>query len=120
MPIDVVYGQSKYENAKEAKKAVYEQAAIPLMNEFLEDYTAFCKLEEGTKFVLNTDKIEILKAAPTEVMANLTAMGASINEKREYMGYEKRSEPYCDLPAIPLGISLGDPNAFDVQDNAPA
>lgn len=118
--VDSFLAQAKYENAKEAKKAVYEQAAIPLMNEFLEDYTAFCKMEEGVKFVLNTDKIEILKAAPTEVMANLTAMGASINEKREYMGYEKRNEPYCDLPAIPLGISLGDPNAFDVQENAPA
>ena len=118
--VDSFLAQSKYENAKKAKKAVYEQAAIPLMNEFLEDYTTFCKLEEGVKFVLNTDKIEILKAAPTEVMANLTAMGASINEKREYMGYEKRKEPYCDLPAIPLGISLGDPNAFDVQENAPA
>ena len=116
--VDSFLAQAKYENAKEAKKAVYEQAAIPLMNEFLEDYTAFCKLEEGVKFVLNTDKIEILKAAPTEVMANLTAMGASINEKREYMGYAPRTEPYCDLPAIPLGISLGDPNAFDVQENA--
>ena len=115
--VDIFTGQAKYENAKEAKKAIYQMAAIPLMNEFLEDYTAFCKLKDGVKFVLNTDQIEILKASPTEVIANLTAMGASINQKLEYMGYPKRSEPYCDLPIIPLGVSLGDPNSFDVNEN---
>ena len=117
--VDIFTGQAKYENAKEAKKAIYQLAAIPLLNEFLEDYTAFCKLEDGTKFVLNTDQIEILKATPTEVMTNLTAMGASINQKLEFMGYEKRKEPYCDLPMIPMGYTLGDPNAFDVADNTP-
>lgn len=113
--VDIFTGQAKYENAKEAKKAIYQLAAIPLLNEFLEDYTAFCKLENGQKYVINTDKIEILKATPTEVMGNLTAMGATINERREFMGYEARTEPYCDLPMVPMGNSIGDPNAFDIN-----
>jgi HK97 family phage portal protein len=114
--VDTFLAQSKYENAKEAKKAVYEQAAIPILNEFLEDFTAFCGLE-GEKFILNTDKIDILKDSTTETLTNLNSMGASINEKRQYMGYEKINEPYCNLPMIPLGVSLGDPNAFEVSEN---
>ena len=39
VPIDVFYGQSKYENAKEAKKTIITQAALPRLNLFLEAFT---------------------------------------------------------------------------------
>lgn len=115
--IDTFLAQSKYENAKEAKKAVYEQAAIPLINEFLEKLNEFLKIKEG-KLVLNTDNIEVLKASPLEVMQNLTAMGATLNEKRAYMGYEARKEKWCDEPILPLGVSIGDPMSLDINENA--
>ena len=41
VPVDLYYGQAKYENAKEAKKTIYEQNAIPLANEFAEDLITF-------------------------------------------------------------------------------
>ena len=110
--VDTFLAQSKYENAKEAKKTIYEQAAIPLMNEFLEDYTAFCGLKDE-RFVLNTDKIEILKKNAIDQMNVFDKAFVSINERRDYLGYEKINAPYADLPVIPMGVSLGDPNAFD-------
>ena len=112
--VDTFLAQSKYENAKEAKKTIYEQAAIPLLKEFLEDYTKFCGLQkEGLKFILNTDQIEILKKSPLDQMAVFEKAFMSINERREYLGYPRIEGDYADLPVIPMGVSLGDPNSFD-------
>lgn len=113
--VDTFLAQAKYENAKEAKKQVYEAAAIPLMNEFLEDFTAFCNLKDE-RFILNTDKIEILKNSPLDQMSVYDKAFVSINERREYLGFPRIEEPYADLPVIPMGVSLGDPNAFDFQE----
>lgn len=113
--VDTFLAQAKYENSKEAKKQVYEGAAIPLMNEFLEDFTSFCKLKDE-KFILNTDKIEILKKSPLDQMSVYDKAYMSINERREYLGFPKIKEPYADLPVIPMGVSLGDPNAFDFNE----
>lgn len=113
--VDTFLAQAKYENSKEAKKQTYEGAAIPLMNEFLEDFTSFCKLKDE-KFILNTDKIEILKKSPLDQMSVYDKAFMSINERREYLGFPKINEPYADLPVIPMGVSLGDPNAFDFNE----
>lgn len=118
IPIDIYLGQAKYENTKEAKKSIYEQAAIPLFNEWLEDMTDFFKLQkEGLRLTLNTDKIEVLKKTATEQLQALTLMNASINEKREYMGYEKLKEQWADQPIIPMGVSLGY-DTFDINESA--
>ena len=113
--VDTFLAQAKYENSKEAKKQVYEGAAIPLMNEFLEDFTSFCKLKDE-KFILNTDKIEILKKSALDQMSVYDKAYMSINERREYLGFPKIKESYADLPVIPMGVSLGDPNAFDFNE----
>lgn len=113
--VDTFLAQAKYENAKEAKKQVYEGAAIPLMNEFLEDFTSFCKLKDE-KFILNTDKIEILKKSALDQMSVYDKAYMSINERREYLGFPRIEQPYADLPVIPMGVSLGDPNAFDFNE----
>lgn len=112
--VDTFLAQSKYENAKEAKKQIYEMAAIPLINEFLEDYTSFCKLK-GMRFILNTDKIEILRN-PKEQLEIMAAAHCTLNEKREYLGYERIEEPYADKPIIPMGVSFGDPNQYDINE----
>ena len=36
--------------------------------------------------------------------------------RREYLGFPRIEEPYADLPVIPMGVSLGDPNAFDFNE----
>lgn len=127
IPVDLYYGQSKYENAKEAKKALYESAAIPLINAFCGDLMNFIKYDEsgkevkqyaGMKLSLNTDKIEVLKASTTEVLTNLNLMNATLNEKREAMGYERRPEPYADLPILNLGVQFGNMYSQDINENA--
>ena len=114
-------GQSKYENAKEAKKAIYEQAAIPFVKELLEDLNNFLQIQEG-RFVLNTDKIEVLRD-PKSVIETYNLAGLSLNEKREYLGYPRIEQPYADQPMIQMGTSFGDPSQYNIdetQDNTGA
>ena len=126
IPMDLYYGQSKYENAKEAKKSLYESAAIPLINVFCNDLMNFVKYDEsgkeikryaGMKLVLNTDKIEVLKSSTTEVLTNLNLMNASINEKREAMGYAEIEEDYANQPMFSLGTQFGPSYMPDINEN---
>lgn len=116
VPFDLYNGEAKYTNTKEAKKALYELSAIPLMNEFCEGMTKFLKLN-GVRMVLNTDKIEILRDSPTEMMNTLTQMYASVNQKYEYMGYPRIEEAWADQPIIPMGVMVGNPDIVDINEN---
>ena len=124
--VDLYYGQSKYENAKEAKKSLYESAAIPLINVFCNDLMNFVKYDEsgkevkqyaGMKLSLNTDKIEVLKASTTEVLTSLNLMNATLNEKREAMGYAEIEEDYANKPMLTLGVQFGDMYSPDINEN---
>ena len=126
IPMDLYYGQSKYDNAKEAKKSLYESAAIPLINVFCNDLMNFVKYDEsgkevkqyaGMKLILNTDKIEVLKTSTTEVLTNLNLMNATLNEKREAMGYAEIEEDYANKPMLTLGVQFGDMYSPDINEN---
>lgn len=121
-PIDLYYGQSKYENAREARKAEYESIAIPMVEEFCNDFMLYVnkyyKETADLKFIVNRDKIDVLKTSPTEVLTNLGLMGASLNEKRRAYGYEPINEKYADEPMLPLGIQFGN-NPYDINENDP-
>ena len=119
LPVDLYYGQAKYENAKEAKKTIYEQNAIPLANEFAEDLIRFLKMDsEGYELKVNTDRIEVLKASSGEVLDNLTKMHASLNEMREAYGYERIEEDWADKPLMPMGVTYGNEYAdYDINEN---
>lgn len=121
-PIDLYYGQSKYENAREARKAEYESIAIPLAEDFLNDLMLYCnkhfKDTAGLKFIINRDKIDVLKSSPTEILTNLGLMGASLNEKREAYGYQPINEPYANEPMLPLGVQFGG-NTYDINESDP-
>jgi hypothetical protein len=121
-PIDLYYGQSKYENAREARRAEYESIAIPMVEEFCDDLMLYCnrhfKDTLGLKFIVNRDKIDVLKNSPTEILTNLGLMGASLNEKRKAYGYEPINEPYANEPMLPLGIQFGG-NTYDINENDP-
>ena len=44
--------------------------------------------------------------------------GLSLNEKREYLGFEKINEKYTDQPMIPeVGTSFVIPAMYDISDN---
>lgn len=108
LPVDLYYGQAKYENAKEAKKTIFEQNAIPLANEFAEDLLHYLKLDiEGYELKVNTDRIDVLKESTGEVLDNLNKMHATLNELREAYGYERIEEGWADKPILPLGVSFG-------------
>ena len=112
VPVDLYYGQAKYENAKEAKKTIYEQNAIPLANEFAEDLLRFLRMDaEGYELRVNTDRIDVLKASTGEVLDNLAKMHASLNEMREAYGYDRIEEEWADKPIMPMGITFG--NEYD-------
>lgn len=120
IPVDLYYGQSKYENAKEAKKSLYESAAIPLLEQFLEDFHYFAMVDRSGKtpkydaeleklhFIINTDKVDVLKSNPTEMLQAYNLAGASLNEKRDLLGLAEIEEDYANEPMIPLGTQFGD------------
>jgi hypothetical protein len=118
LPVDLYYGQAKYENAKEAKKTIYEQNAIPMANEFAEDLLRYLKLDlEGYELKVNTDYIDVLKESTGEVLDNLNKMHASLNELREAYGYEPYVESWANKPILPLGVSLGNEYVDDINEN---
>lgn len=116
LPVDLYYGQAKYENAKEAKKTIYEQNAIPLCNEFAEDLLRHLKMEGEYTLKVNTDKIDALKANTGEVLDNLTKMHASLNEMREAYGYDRIEEEWADKPLMPMGLSYGNEFDYDITE----
>ena len=117
LPVDLYYGQSKYENAKEAKKALYEGNAIPLANEFAADLLAHFKIDGDYRLTVNTDKISVLQDDPSDVLDNLNKMHATLNELREAYGYERIEEEYADKPMIPMATMFGSEGVNDIDEN---
>ncbi len=118
VPVDLYYGQAKYENAKEAKKALFENNAIPLANEFAADLLAHFGLDDKYTLTVNTDKIDVLKRGASDVLDNINKMHGSLNELREANGYDPRPEPWADLPMLPLGIQFGGEGITDIDESA--
>ena len=118
IPVDLYYGQAKYENAKEAKKALYENNAIPLANEFAADLLAHFGLDDEFSLTVNTDRIDVLKADASDVLDNLAKMHASLNELREANGYDPRPEPWADLPMLPMATTFGGEGITDIDESA--
>ena len=120
VPVDLYYGQAKYENAKEAKKTIYEQNAIPLANEFAEDLIPFLAKKDrslaGWRLTVNTDRIDVLKEKATDVLNNLNLAYCSLNERREAIGYERIEEEYADKPIIPMGMQFGEGMEYDIDE----
>lgn len=120
VPVDLYYGQAKYENAKEAKKTIYEQNAIPLANELAEDLITFLMKKDkslaGWRLTVNTDRIDVLKDKSTDVLNNLGLAYCSLNERREAIGYERIEEEYADKPIIPMGVMFGEGMEYDIDE----
>lgn len=120
VPVDLYYGQAKYENAKEAKKTIYEQSAIPLANELAEDLITFLARKDkslaGWTLTVNTDRIDVLKEKASDVLNNLNLAYCSLNERREAIGYERIEEDYADKPIIPMGMQFGEGMEYDIDE----
>ena len=118
LPVDLYYGQAKYENAKEAKKAIYEQQAIPLAEEFAADLLAYTGLDKDFELVVNVDEIPVLQDTPTEVLDRIAKMHGSLNELRTANGYDRIEEPYADEPIVPMGVQFGN-ETYDFTETQP-
>ena len=117
LPVDLYLGQSKYENAKEAKKTIYEQLAIPMCNEFAEDLIHYLGLADQFELAVDTDKIEVLKKNRGETLDDLGKMHATLNELREANNYTRIEEDWADKPILPLGIQFGnEASDFDINE----
>lgn len=120
VPVDLYYGQAKYENAKEAKKTIYEQNAVPLANEFAEDLITFLIKRDrnlkGYRLTVNTDKIDVLKDKASDVLNNMNLAYCSLNERREAIGYEPIDEDYANKPIIPMGMQFGEGMEYDIDE----
>lgn len=117
IPVDLYYGQSKYENAKQAKKSIYEQCAVPMANEFGEDLIRYTKLDQkGYRLVVNTDDIDVLQDNPTDVLTNLEKMHATLNEMREAYGYDPIKEDYANQPIFGMGTVFGNEGEYDINE----
>ena len=117
MPVDLYYGQSKYENAKEAKKALYEQNAIPLAEEFANDVLYHFDQTEGYAFKVNTDMVDVLQDNPYDAMIRMNQTGAfTTNEIRETAGWDRIEEPWADEVRMPLGVQLGN-ETYDIDES---
>jgi phage portal protein BeeE len=132
IPMDLYYGQSKYENAKEAKKALYESAALPRVRIFCEDFIDYLHRNAKTlrlrdsdlrlHLEVNTDMIDVLQDDPKDVLQNLTLMHATLNELREAYGYDRlegAENPggIYDKPMLGLGTMFGDEFGGDINEN---
>ena len=115
LPVDLYLGQSKYENAKEAKKTIYEQLAIPMCNEFAEDLIHYLGLSDQFELVVDTDQIEVLKKNRGETLDDLGKMHATLNELREANNYPRIEEDWADKPILPLGVQFGS-ESFDFSE----
>ena len=133
IPMDLYYGQSKYENAKQAKKALYESAALPRIRIFCEDFMDYLRrnakalrLKDADlrlRLEVNTDKIDVLQDDPKDVLQNLTLMHASLNELRQAYGYdalEGAENPggIYDKPMLNVGTMFGDEFGGDINERA--
>ena len=108
IPVDLYYGQSKYENAREAKKQLYEQNAIPFVNKWCRSLLNYAKLGTDYELKVNTDDIDILHDNPYDVAVKMNQVQAfSTNEIREAMGYEPIAEPWGDEIRLGLGTQIG-------------
>ncbi len=120
VPVDLYYGQAKYENAKEAKKTIYEQNAIPLANEFAEDLLTFLMKKDkslvGYHLTVNTDMIDVLKEKSSDVLNNLNLAYCTLNERRAAIGYEPFDEEYANKPIIPMGVQFGEGMEYDIDE----
>ena len=115
IPVDLYYGQSKYENAKEAKKAIYEQQAIPLAEEFAADLLSYTGLDKEFELVVNTDEIPAMQETPTEALDRITKMHGSLNELRTANGFDRIEEDYADQPLLPMGLQFGN-EEYDINE----
>ena len=105
----VVQGTATYENLREAKKQLYSERVIPLLNKLIEDLNYhFEPIFPGYKFKLDVGQIEVLQenyATKAQwIMPLALNRVITVNEAREKLGFETR--PDCDVWLEPTNLLI--------------
>jgi HK97 family phage portal protein len=108
-PYSLFQSNTTYANQAEAKRIVIENIAIPLASEFLEKFTKYCRFENGEKWIVNTDKIEALKANSMDVLNAYDRAYRSYNDRADLLGLSRIDEDWADQPIFPMSIMFGNP-----------
>lgn len=106
-----VQGDATYANYKEARMALWEDTILPLVDKCVDGLNNWLVPKFGTNLRLSYDDDSISALAPRRAEKWDRVAKAdflTINEKREALGYDKRSEPEADqlmqpFSLVPLG-----------------
>lgn len=116
-------GSQTFANYEEARAALYEDTAIPLVNAYLEKLSkalAAKTREEGVYLCVDIERVAALeprRAKRNETIDKLKSL--SLNEKRETMGYEEDPDGDVILVSssdVPLSMVGIDAMTNNVQD----
>lgn len=83
--------KSKYENRKEARKALYSETVLPLYNQFLDDfnYWLFQSYDRNLQLTFDKNEIPAMSEDEQKLWERIReADHLTINEKRKATGYE--------------------------------
>lgn len=118
-PIDLLYGRSTYSNMSEAMKMRYI-ITIPYLQALITKWARFTDCTtQGLRWVINTDKIEVLKPSSTEQVNAMRTAGCTLNETREYMGYAPDPNPQSSMPMYQAGFAFMGEDAEPINENEP-
>jgi len=110
-----IEGSQTYANYAEARMAVYIDTILPLVDLYFSELNRWLAPEFGENVEIYYDEESITALNPIRVEATrmkLESGALTLNEKRELLGLEPRTEPeadevYVDPNLIPLAFDMG-------------
>jgi HK97 family phage portal protein len=106
---DILFAGSEgrtYDNFSEAKKALWQDAIMPEVDNFLEKLSEWLMPqmgEEGDYFAADYDEVAVLQDDMTKKIDWMVKAGLTMNEIRDAIGYEELNLPNMDVPLISMG-----------------
>lgn len=110
-PYSLYKSDTTFNNQNEAKRVLIENVGLPMLEEFLQKYTAFCGFDKGERFIINTDRIEELKVSVFDMLNAYDKAFRSYNDRAELLELPKIDEPWADEPIFPINVIPGNPTA---------
>jgi len=106
-----------YNNIKETDKALYNNAAIPEVQQFVQSFNAFIgDTFGGDKLDFDTSGIEALQANMKEMAEWVAKAPITLNEGREVLGYEPVDDPVADELMVDMNrIGIGEVNEDELK-----
>lgn len=103
-----IAGQKTYSNMQEARKALYTETVLPLLDSLRDELNAYVAASYGPEWHLDYDTQDVEALQPdmkllTEWLG--TAWWLTPNERREALKYSKSDDPTLDRIWAPVGLA---------------